>query len=55
MVEDPDIAKLPKFPIGDIVALAGVAPQGDAGPLPRTLPAVLARIRPPKGELVFVS
>jgi hypothetical protein len=49
----PGIAKLPKFPIGARVALAGVLPHGDAGPFPRVLPAVLLRIKPPNGKAVF--
>jgi hypothetical protein len=44
--------KIPKFPM---VALLGVAPQGDTGPLPRTLPAVLLRIRGPRGKLGLES
>jgi hypothetical protein len=38
-----------------MVALLGVAPQGDTGPLPRTLPAVLLRIRGPRGKLGLES
>jgi hypothetical protein len=53
--DEPPNAKLPKFPIGDIVALAGPGPQGEAGPLPSALPTVLARINPPKGRVDFVS
>jgi hypothetical protein len=30
-------------------------PHGDAGPLPNALPAVLLRIKPPNGRLLFVS
>lgn len=51
----PPIAKLPKFPIGDIVPLVTGAPHGDAGPLPSALPAVLLRIKPPNGSPVLGS
>ena len=44
--------KLPKLPIA---ALPGAALQGELGPLPRILPAVLLRLSVPKGELVFGS
>jgi hypothetical protein len=49
----PGNAKLPKFPIGDIAALVGLAPQVDEDPLPR-IPPVLVRMSPPKGKPFFV-
>jgi len=49
----PGIAKLPKFPIGDSVALAGVVPHGEVGPLLRAFPPVLLRINPPNGKVTF--
>lgn len=53
--ELPPIPKLPNVPMGDMLALAGAAPHGEAGPLPSALPAVLLRIKLPKGELFFVA
>ena len=47
--EDPPRAKLPNVP------MLPSRPQGDAGPLPNALPAVLLRIKPPNGKLLLVS
>ena len=49
------MAKLPKLPIGDIATLVEDGPQGEAGPFPSALPAVLLRIKPPKGKPGFES